>query len=208
MSDSSDPFYRIGYALEAARSRVPGSPEGKAAVRAREKSPVRSGADLMDQLISVGTGALTAKMLDILPGRSKPGVLRLVRAAVAGAGAAAVLALVRSRLLDAPDEEPDAVSELLAGAGRGIVYGSVLEPHLPGPSLLRGATFAVIEYSVSPWGGLDGVLGAASPRRTIPVLGALMGTDALEAESLAEHMIFGATLGLLYGVAKDSSGTD
>ena len=99
------------------------------------------------------------------------------------------------------------MKEILAGAGRGIVYGSVLEPHLVGPGAVRGAMFAALEYTISPWGGLDGVLGAASPRRTITILGALLGTDALEVESITEHLVFGSTLGILYGVAKESSGS-
>lgn len=156
----------------------------------------------MEQLLAAGTGAVASRVLASLPGRTPPGALRLIRAAVAGAGAAAVLALFRSWSRGEQDGAPDSLNDILAGAGRGIVYGSVLEPHLMGPGAFRGAMFAVLEYTASPWGGLDGVLGAASPRRTIPILGALLRTDTLNIQSMGEHLIFGSTLGILYGVAK------
>ncbi len=207
MSDSNDPWYRIGYALELAKQRLPAVREGAEAARTQTRpAPTKRGEEWIDQILAAGTGAIASKVLGTLPGRSRPSTLRLARAAVAGAGAAAVLALFRSRVGARDDESADPMKEILAGAGRGIVYGSVLEPHLVGPGAFRGALFAVLEYTVSPWGGLDGVLGAASPRRTIPILGALLGTDALDAESITEHLVFGSTLGILYGVAKASSG--
>jgi hypothetical protein len=208
MSDSNDPWYRIGYALELAKQRLPAVREGsEAARRGRKSSPRKRNEDWVEQILAVGTGAVASKILGGLPGRKKPGTLRLARAAVAGAGAAAVLALFRSYIAPKDGDSADPMREILAGAGRGIVYGSVLEPHLVGPSAMRGAMFAALEYAISPWGGLDGVLGAASPNRTIPILGALLGTDALEAESITEHLVFGSTLGILYGVAKDRSGS-
>jgi hypothetical protein len=207
MSDSNDPWYRIGYALELAKQRLPAVREGAEAARRRPRGPTaKRPDDWLEQILAVGTGAVASRFLGALPGRGKPGTLRLVHAAVAGAGAAAVLALFRSRYAPRDREPTEPLQELLSGAGRGIVYGSVLEPHLVGPSAVRGAMFAALEYAISPWGGLDGVLGAASPRRTLPILGALLGTDALEAESITEHLVFGSTLGILYGVAKDRSG--
>jgi hypothetical protein len=83
------------------------------------------------------------------------------------------------------------------------MYSTMLEPRLPGSALLRGATFGVIEYVASPFGGLDVLLGASSPHRTTPLLAALFRTtDSAAAPpvgSLVEHIAFGATLGLLYG---------
>jgi len=207
MSDSNDPWYRIGYVLESARFRLPQASGDRKAVGDRGASLVDWGDDWVDQLVAASTGALTSKLLDVLPGRKTPGVFRLLRAAVAGAGAAAVLAVFRTRFGN-KELEADLGAELLAGAGRGIVYGSILEPHLPGPGVMRGAGFALVEYTLSPWGGLDGVLGAASPRRTLPLLGALTGTDTFEAESFTEHLVFGSTLGLLYGVASSGTASD
>ena len=214
MSDPKAPWYRIGYALELARQRSPSSrngdprPNKNGAGRIRKK---RAGAekpterdDLFEQLVGLGSGVAVKQLLGALPKR-RPGRRGwLLRAAVAGAGAAAVLALYRRYYLDA---DVDPVRDLLAGAGRGILYGSVVEPHMIGTGLFKGVTYGALEYAASPWGGMDGLLGAASPHRTVPMLGALLGADALEAESITEELLFGTTLGVLYGVARASSGS-
>ena len=100
---------------------------------------------------------------------------------------------------------PDPALELLMGAGRGILYSSMLEPRLPGSPVFRGATYGVMEYIASPMGGLDGILGAASPHRTMPVLSVLFAADEAGG-SLTHHVAFGAALGLLYGEGRTRRG--
>ena len=159
----------------------------------------------MDQLIATGTGILGDRLFSLVAGR-RPGGLRLTRAALAGAGAALALSLFRNGTNGKPGvgQSPhDPTADILAGAARGMLYGAVLEPRLPGSPLLRGATFGIMEYVTSPFGGLDGILGASSPHRTLPILAALLGTgdseDGSESVSMAHHIAFGVTLGLLYG---------
>jgi hypothetical protein len=130
----------------------------------------------------------------------------MTRAALAGAGAALALSLFRNGKNGKPGvgQNPhDPTAELLTGAARGMLYGAVLEPRLPGSPLLRGATFGVMEYVTSPFGGLDGILGASSPHRTLPIIAALLGLSdsgaGSGAGSIADHIAFGVTLGLLYG---------
>ncbi len=193
---SKNVWYHVGYALEAARQLAP------APKKVSKKAAKPDAADVpsaVDQLLTVGSGAVAHKLISALSG-GQPGTLRLARAALAGAGAAFVLSLLRNTNGSSEDgTAPDPALELLIGAGRGILYGSMVEPRLPGSPVLRGATFGIIEYVASPMGGLDGILGAASPRRTMPVLSLLFATDEAPSGSLSQHVAFGAALGLLYG---------
>ena len=173
--------------------------------RSPASSPVSS---TLDQLIATGTGMLGDRLLSVLVGR-RPGTLRLTRAALAGAGAALALTLFRNgKNGTAGAESPyDPTAEILAGAARGMLYGAVLEPRLPGSPLLRGATYGVMEYVTSPFGGLDGILGASSPHRTMPIIAALLGPADSGAGSIAHHVVFGVTLGLLYGEGRARRGS-
>ncbi len=215
---SKNIWYHLGYALESARhgarsaqkirSADKASPEEKA--KSTQGRPVSSA---VDQLVATGTGILADRFFSIVAGR-RPGTLRLTRAALAGAGASLAVSLFRngkngaSRVGQSPH---DPTVELLTGAARGMLYGAVLEPRLPGSPLVRGATFGIMEYVTSPFGGLDGILGASSPHRTLPILAALLGpSDSLSdsmAGSIADHVAFGVTLGLLYGAGSARSGS-
>jgi len=208
MSDSKDPWFRIGYAVESARLRTPVKHEPAGAEKGKKRSPAARTEALLDALLATGTTALAGRLIGVLPGRRSPSSWRLIRAGLAGAGAAATLAVLRAALQPNREAQPlDPTPEILAGTGRGILYGAILEPHLPGSAITRGLTFGVLEYMVAPMGGLDEVLGAASPRRTIPVLGALLRSDGLNAETFTENLVFGATLGILYGVGRARSGS-
>ena len=163
----------------------------------------------VDQLVATGTGILGDRLFSIVAGR-RPGTLRLTHAALAGAGAALVLSLFRNGKNGTPGGAQgthDPTAELLSGAARGVLYGAVLEPRLPGSPLLRGATFGVMEYVTSPFGGLDGILGASSPHRTMPIIAALLGSSDSLAVSMADHVAFGVTLGLLYGAGSERRGS-
>ena len=219
-------WYQLGYALETfrhgARSarEVRSTKEARSAGKGRSTAEARSAGNArgeatdperrpvsstVDQLIATGTGILGDRLFSIVDGR-RPGGLRMTRAALAGAGAALALSLFRNGKngkLGVGQSPHDPTAELLTGAARGILYGAVLEPRLPGSPLLRGATFGVMEYVTSPFGGLDGILGASSPHRTMPIVAALLGQSdsgaGSGAGSIADHVAFGVTLGLLYG---------
>ncbi len=221
-------WYRLGYALESARHGAQSAQQVRSAKKAQpakkgrsagprsagnsggeatdpERRPVSS---TVDQLIATGTGILGDRLFSIVVGR-RPGTLRLTRAALAGAGAALALSLFRNGKNGTPGAEGphDPTAELLTGAARGMLYGAVLEPRLPGSPLLRGATFGVMEYVTSPFGGLDGILGASSPHRTMPIVAALLGPSDSGAGSMADHVAFGVALGLLYGEGRARRGS-
>ncbi len=225
-------WYRLGYALESARHGAQSAQQDRSSNKvqpaeedgaARPRSARNSGGEAtdpkrrpvsstVDQLIATGTGILGDRLFSILVGR-RPGRLRLTRAALAGAGAALALSLFRNGKNGTPGAEGphDPTAELLTGAARGMLYGAVLEPRLPGSPLLRGATFGVMEYVTSPFGGLDGILGASSPHRTMPIVAALLGPSdsgaGSGAGSMADHVAFGVALGLLYGEGRARRGS-
>jgi hypothetical protein len=204
-------WYHLGYALESARHGAQSAQNMRSGKKPRhpEKGPpaekARPVSSALDQLITTGTGMLGDRLFSIVAGRS-PGRVRLTRAALAGAGAALAVSLLRNGKNGTPEAARgplDPTAALLEGAARGMLYGAVLEPRLPGSPLLRGATFGVMEYVTSPFGGLGEILGASSPHRTVPILAALLGRNHSGAESMdgsiAAHVAFGVTLGLLYG---------
>lgn len=199
MSESSKGiWFQLGYALESASQRA----HAPRKVGENASAPVEKvETSAVDHLLAAGTGAVAHRLVGALSGR-RPGSLRLAHAAAAGAGAAFALSLLRGTGHGASNgtaRSTDPAGELLMGAGRGILYSMIVEPRLPGSPFLRGATFGVIEYVASPFGGLDGILGASSPRRTVPLLSALLGTDEAPMGSLSDHVAFGVALGLLYG---------
>lgn len=208
MTDTQNLWFRLGYALESARPSTV-----RAKVRSREggllrnpfsKNGVPEGT-MLDSLLSAGAGAVAGRLLG---GGSSPGALGLAHAAAAGATATVARSLIRIALnLEPNGGAPDLGREVLQGAARGLLYGAVVEPRLLGSPLTRGLAFGVVEYAVAPWGGLDEVLGAASPRRTMPILGALMAAEKAPAESFTDHLVFGVVLGLLYGLGRARRGS-
>lgn len=146
-----------------------------------------------------GGGALIAAVLRSAPSRS-PGPLSLVRAGAAGAGAAVARMAVRHLVgLEEPETETsDPLAPVLAGAARGLVFASVVEPRIPGPPVLRGATYGALEFAARPWGGVEGLLDTLPVHRRVPFLAALL--DARDDDpSLAGHVLFGVVLASLYG---------
>jgi hypothetical protein len=237
MADSSNFWYRIGYAFEtargapraaadavedgrrAARTRLDAAREGSRTAlekmgRALPGEPGRrsgtpekksaSGHDDsgVEMLLSMGAGTLISRLLGIWPSRGRPGVARLARAAAAGAGAAVLRELLHPLLRGEarlPEWQGDLGERMAAGAARGLLYGSVADPRLPGSPLLRGLSYGTAEYLLSPFGGLKGVVGKHAPHRRIPLLAPVV--DELEAgeETVLDHLAFGVILALLYG---------
>ena len=151
--------------------------------------------------LAVGAGTLATRILPLWPPRHRAGVLGLMRASASGAAASVCLRLLQPYLIGKGStgginqELPDL---LLSGVGRGLIYGAVVEPRVPGPSLLQGAAYASLEYLVAPWGGLEAVLGKESPQGRLPVLTYLFRADNPGEMHFLDHLVFGVTLALLY----------
>lgn len=216
MANERNVWFRVGYALE--RARVGGS-GGKDVEAAPAESPTTAAENeaaapvvaargelspLVEKALAAavvaGGGALVTAALRAWRPRGTPGPLALARAGAAGAGAA-VSRMVVQHLLDldgAPEAGADPLAPVLAGAARGLVYASVVEPRLPGPPVLRGAVYGAIEFGALPWGGLEGLLDTLPPHRRVPFLAALL--DARDDDpTLAGHLLFGVILASLYG---------
>lgn len=217
MSDSESIWYRLGYSLE--RSRHPSVPEPlrSLAERGRElvapdkdgdrkdgKPPAEDdGGDLLGVLLTASAGTLAARVLSWWTPRRRPGVAGMIRGAIAGAGAAYLRTLLAPLLHGRLGVEPwhDEMSDLLLeGTVRGLLYAAILDGRLPGGPLTRGTLYGVLEYAVSPWGGVEGLLGKRAPHRRLPMVGSLLERDrSEEEESLVEHVAFSVALALFYG---------
>jgi hypothetical protein len=223
MADSSDLWYRLGYALESARHGKPArSLRGLSARRPpesarRAKDAPRKAAEpggghgggqgagepsALDLALAAGAGTALARLLEVWPGRGGPGVIGLARAALAGAGAVLLrqtLAPLLEGELRAPTwSEGDMGERLAAGAARGLVYGGLVEPRLPGTPLLRGLGFGAAEWALSEWGGLRGIFAGHTPYRRLPVVGSALGDAQAGEDTLVDHLAYGAALALLY----------
>lgn len=217
MSDPSDFWYRLGYTFESTLSRAPtgtlrslASRKDEAAKRRGDKDarPARSepeeggedGGSALEVALATGAGALGVKLLKAWPGRGVPGAARLGKAAMAGAVAALLRELVVPWATGEERVDPGEVPErLIAGSARGLLYAAVVEPRLPGPSLLRGLVYGGAEYMLSPYGGARGLLGRLAPYRQLPVVGGVLDDAAGGETTLADHLVFAAALAVLYG---------
>jgi hypothetical protein len=197
MRKKEDFWYRVGYTLESARGRIPRSGQGKLPTLPLKAEASRK---VLDAVLTVGAGSILARVLSIWPGRTRPGVLRLFRAGVAGAAAGFLSELIRPALVGAKPEVPleeELADVLLSGAGRGLLYAAVVEPRIPGPALVQGSAYGALEFALTPWGGLEELTGSAAPHQRIPVLSVLLHRRAQE-ELFLEHLVFGVALALLY----------
>lgn len=219
MSSRKSIWYRLGFALEQARhtpttrSRtLAGLKERNRPARRRDRrTDIPTSWPSGDDLIVSGAVAVIAKALDIWRPRKKTGILRIIKAGAAGAGAALLTDLVRvvlSGRVEGSTLDNMTVERLLAGAGQGLVYGVVVEPRIPGPPLLKGALYGTAEYAVDPVGGMGRLLGPHAPIRRAPVVAQLLeGIDVGE-RGYVEHVTFGIALALLYGSRPSSSGME
>jgi hypothetical protein len=209
-------WYRLGFALERVRG-APATRRGKggrklASLEERTRRPAPPTRPVTDDLLAAGTAALAAKALDIWRPRGGAGPVRLVKAGLAGAGAALLVDLVRPLLRgrgEAPVLDRSAVDRLLAGALQGVLYAGVVEPRVPGPPLLKGTLYGSTEYVVDPQGGLMRLLGTRSVLRRTPVVSLLARlVEDLDPHDRVylEHVTFGIVLALLYGSSPRSNG--
>jgi len=218
MASDEDFWYNVGYALEqvkrkaeAARGRANGPGPRLAGLAERLRDATRSDDVpwLDERLVATAATAVLGQVLSVWRPRRATGVFSILRAGVAGAGAALVIEVARPLLTGGralPELGRDTLDRLLMGLGDGLVYGAVVEPRLPGPAVLKGALFGAAEYAVTPMGGLARLFGSATPQGRIPVVGNLL--DDLEPQErlLLEHVVAGIAMAILYGSLEDSSG--
>ena len=110
--------------------------------------------------------------------------------------------LTHNRLIDAAtaDVYIAAAIYLAGGLAWALVYAVLLEPRIPGPAWRRGLVFSIVPGILSsaaflPLAGA-GPLGAALGAGPLPVIG-----------NLLLHMVYGVTLGQLYGPWADRDAT-
>ena len=197
MAESSDLWYRLGYALERARHGAPARTlkglaarrdEGarasdKVAKRARNV-PEDEGASPFDVALAAGASTVIGKAIGLLPAHRDPGFGSLVRGAAAGALAAAVR-MALEPVLDA------AVSR---GSDSGERGANDDAPPLVEPAERLAAGAAAVRMALEPV--LDAALSRASGSGS---QGADEdGDDAPPLVEPAERLAAGAARGALY----------
>ena len=223
MTRGDDSFWHgLGRGFGAVISSLPGTSTLSSTGRSRpRKSPARPDEDRdrpHDALSGVLAGGVTTFVVSVMRRWSRthrPSPRALARGAVAGAGAAGAVLLYRlliARRKEEADGPPgraahtspgEFADELLAGAGRGLIYAALLAPYLPGPPILRGAIVGSVDYLATPLGGLFSRLQEFSPIRRVPAIFILLETGDAQDDPYLAFLVHGALMGLLYG---DGSG--
>ncbi|MEX2526637.1 MAG: hypothetical protein WEA09_03290 [Gemmatimonadota bacterium] len=171
------------------------------------------GVDLRRLAIRMGLsagGAAAGGVAERMLRRQKSSLGSLLKAAAAGVTAALLVAAARPVLARAgvlsrepEDEDNEDRAELpdllLGGAGRGLVYGALLHPLLPGPPLLRGMAYGTVEYVLGPVGGASGLLQPLTPWRKVPGMSHLFHPGDPSRTPFVDHILYGVALGVLYG---------
>jgi hypothetical protein len=92
-----------------------------------------------------------------------------------------------------------------AGIAMAGFYARFLYGRLPGPPVLQGAVYGLLESATRGWGGPIGLLNRLSPEIRIPsgyTHGIAHGTETA-LERARRHLLFGAALGLVYRNSDD-----
>lgn len=221
MNKKDSVWFRIGYGLEVARRhgrkprRLKSLSERIVALPRTDpgRKPTRPDAEELpfDAIIVAGLTAAGARILQRWPRQGQARFARLLRAGAAGA-AAALVRQVLHPLMEPGDglsaDGQELANEMLVGAGQGLIYGTLLEPLMPGPPVVRGLLFGAAEYVLAPLGGLARVLGSAAPQSKVPLLEKVMAVDSPLERSLRDQMLFGTALAVLYGSTAGALGDD
>ncbi|HSG46310.1 MAG TPA: hypothetical protein VLA43_00720 [Longimicrobiales bacterium] len=219
---SQNLWYQLGYALERAkasptRDRVQllgeklaafreGGQGGRTVTR-RGASPAprpeTEGVETLDWILASISGALVSRALREWKPRRRPGLGLLARSAAAGAAAIIFQELAHALLSEDPRETARRSrtlgDRLVSGAARGLVYGAIAEPRLPGPPVLRGVAYGTAEFFLSPLGGVGKLLGREAPYSRIPLLRLLLEDTSVDQDGYVEHLVFGLALALMAG---------
>ena len=216
MSSKQSLWYRLGYALERTRNHPVQGARKLASLRDRRNRPRARARESplqtllpTDDLVASGIVAVVAKALDSWRPTRRAGIVRLLQAGAAGAGAALLTELIGPLLrgkATLPVLGEETLDRVLSGVGQGLVYGAVIEPRLPGPVAAKGALYGSAEYAVVPVGGLTRLLGPHAPLRRVPVLAHLLEGVNPHDRAYVEHVAFGITLALLYGSSPSNNG--
>jgi hypothetical protein len=161
----------------------------------------------IDNIVATGGTAAVTKLLNGWKPRRKTAVLRLLHAGVAGGAAALLVDVLRPLLRGASGVGPldrETGDRVLAGIGQGLVYGAVVEPRVPGPTMVKGALYGTAEYAADPAGGISRLLGSHAPQHHLPLLGHLLEDLDPHDRVYVEHLVFGVALALLYGSSESS----
>lgn len=223
MTSKKSIWFHLGHALERARHPQPKAERkvlGLAERRATEEGS-RDGHGLpaprlpagevpsADELVAAAIAVSVDHLLARWTGGRTPGFSSLLRACAAGATAAILVDLVRPLLRgdrSVPILDEGTADRLISGVSQGLVYGGVVEPRLPGSSVVKGAIYGSAEYAADPVGGLGSLLGSHTPQRRLPFVGELLdGVDAHDRAYL-EHLVFGIALAILYESSPTSNG--
>lgn len=140
---------------------------------------------------------------------TEPDFTQLFRAAASGAAAAFIVDLLRPLLQGKPGVpvvDRETVDHMIAGAGQGLVYGAVVEPRIPGPSIAKGIMFGVAEHIANPLGGVSKLLERHTPQSRIPMLSQVLETLEDHEKLWLEQVAFGVALALIYQSKDSSSG--
>jgi len=220
-----DLWYRIGYAIERARTGTDNETESTALARLRDRvghlagtaAPVlgrklrtskpSKGVPSTDALMLAAYTSLGVSVLKRWRPRHRAGFLDLIRGGAAGAAAALLVEILRPVILgaDREDDDDELVRAVLAGVGEGMVYAAAIEPRLPGPPSARGAAFGTASYMLAPLGGLTRLLRPLSPHRKLPGLSSLLEDGRSGERNYLETLVIGMAVAIFYGTA-DSRG--
>lgn len=218
MASTNNIWFQIGHAIERARYGVPAkgasvaslrdrlAQRGEQRVHERESRPT---VPTSDDLITAGVAMIVDRILGSWGRRADPGFTRLLRAAASGAAAALIVDLVRPLLRGEPGLpalDRETADRIIAGAGQGLVYGAVVEPRVPGPSLAKGVLFGSAEYMADPLGGVSGLLGQHAPQNRLPVVGDVLHRLEDHEQAWLEHVAFGIALAVIYESSDSSNG--
>lgn len=211
MDESPELWYQVGYSMETLRRRLPdlrkGATPSTLFSAVRELFDGEGDGDGLPELWTRLAVSFVPTLVHSLP-RWDPRAPQWIRGGAAGAGAALVVAVARPALRgrpELPELDEALLDEVLSGVGRGLLYAGLIEAHLPGSALVRGATFGVVEGLLAPFGGTGEVFGSRSPHHRIPLLGAYLDPTGPEQSTIPESLLFGITLGILYGEAPEPS---
>jgi hypothetical protein len=215
MTPTKSIWFRLGHAYERARQGTPRKSVARLSERVepskrhRESDrSIEAAWPSADELIAAGTMLLLDRVLGSRE-RTRPGIVRLMRAGASGAAAALLVDLLKPLLRgshEVPVIDRNTADRLLNGLGQGLVYGALVEPRVPGPPLIKGAVYGSVEYAFDPLGGLSTVLGSHTPQGRLPFVGAMLeGLDPHDRAYL-EHLVFGIALALLYESSPSSNG--